>query len=163
MEFNGQWDLLNKNNTSSFPFDIGYLPIGPIMRSTTGGSGFCVSASTKYPEQCWEFVKTYTSKDVLETMVGRTGRGITARTSAMPTYLSAGGRATHPNVFIEQLGSSFNDRLSLAMFEFNDAYIRELEAVFSGQGDVRTALDKIAQATNVAVEEKWKNVARDIR
>lgn len=163
MQFNGQWDLLNKNKTSSFPFEIGYLPIGPTKRSVTGGSGFCVSASTKHPQQGWEFVKTYTSKDVLEVMVGRTGRGIPARTSAMPAYLSAGGRAAHPNVFIEQLGWSFNDRLSLAMFEFNDAYSREMEAVFSGQGDARAALDKVAQATNVAVEEKWKNITLDIK
>ena len=163
MQFNGQWDLLNKNKTANFPFEIGYLPIGGIKRSVTGGSGFCVSASTKHPQQAWEFVKTYTSKDVLEPMVGRTGRGIPARTSAMPSYLSAGGRAAHPNVFVEQLGWSFNDRLSLAMFEFNDAYTREMETVFSGKGEVRAALDKIAATTNAAVEEKWKNVTLDIK
>ena len=81
----------------------------------------------------------------------------------MPAYLMAGGRAKHPNVFVEQLGWSFNDRLSLAMFEFNDAYKREMEAVFSGTADARAALDNIAQTTNVAVEEKWKNVTLDIK
>ena len=163
MHFNGQWDLLNKNTNTSFPFEIGYLPIGDTKRSVTGGSGFCPSVSTKYPQQCYDFVKTYTSKAVLEPMVGRTGRGIPARTSAMPAYLMAGGRAKHPNVFVEQLGWSFNDRLSLAMFEFNDACKREMEAVFSGTADARAALDNIAQTTNVAVEEKRKNVTLNIK
>ena len=162
MNFNGQWDLLGKNKTSGFPFEIGYLPIGPTKKSVTGGSGFCPSASTKYPQQCWDFVKTFTSKETLEPMVGRTGRGIPARTSAMPSYLSSGGRASHPNVFIEQLSWSFNDRLSLAMFEFNDAYTREMQAVFSGTAEVMPALDNIAEATNTAVEEKWKNATLDI-
>ena len=155
MQFNGQWDLLNKNKTSTFPFDIGYLPIGTTKRSVTGGSGFTASAATKHPEAAWDFIKTYTSKDVLETMVGRTGRGIPARTSAMPAYLTAGGRATHPNVFIEQLGWSFNDRLALAFFEFDQSYQQELEPVFSGEGNVRDALAKIEATTNVAMDEKW--------
>lgn len=49
------------------------------------------------------------------------------------------------------------------MFEFNDAYTREMETVFSGKGEVRAALDKIAATTNAAVEEKWKNVTLDIK
>ena len=130
MHINGQWDLLGKNQTSDFDFDIGYLPIVDEKRTVTGGSGFCISTSTEHPDEAWDWLKLFTSGDVLADMVGRTGRGIPARWSATSAYLEAGGKAENPGVFIEQLQWSFNDRSVLAFFEFVDSYNRHLESIF---------------------------------
>jgi ABC-type glycerol-3-phosphate transport system substrate-binding protein len=155
MHVNGQWDLANKNATCNFPFDIGYLPIVKDKRGVTGGSGFCISASTKYKEEAWKWLKMFTSADVLSVMVGRTGRGIPARWSATPVYLEAGGRAAHPSVFIEQLKWAFNDRSVVAFYEFIDSYNRNLAPIFTnGEGDIGAALAKTEEETNAAMTEK---------
>jgi len=156
MHIQGQWDLQAKNAQCNFPFDIAYLPILKNKRGVTGGSGFCISASTTHRDEAWKWLKEYTSKEVLSVMVGRTGRGIPARWSATPAYLEAGGRAKYPSVFIEQLDWAFNDRSVVAYYEFIDSYNKHLEPIFStGQGDILAALDTIQTETNKAMDEKW--------
>jgi len=92
-------------------------------------------------------------------MVGRPGRGIPARWSATPAYLEAGGKAAHPDVFIKQLEWAFTDRSTLASFDFESSWARHYGAIYeTGEGDVATALATIAEETNKALQEKWKNV-----
>ena len=156
MQIQGQWALQGMNATVDFPFDIAYLPIIKEKRGVTGGSGFCISASTSHPEEAWNWLKVYTSGDVLAEMVGRPGRGIPARWSATPAYLEAGGKAAHPSVFIEQLKWAFNDRSVVAFYEFIDSYNRNLAPAFeNGEGDIAAALTTIQEETNAAMEEKW--------
>lgn len=163
MHVNGQWDLLNKNQTSDFDFDIGYLPIIDMKRGVTGGSGFCMSANTGNPEEAWTWLSMFTSGEVLSEMVGRTGRGIPARWSATPAYLEAGGRAEHPSVFIEQLGWAFNDRSVVAFYEFIDSYNRHLQPIFAtGEGSIEEALAVIEAETNAAMQEKWSSCTLNI-
>ena len=159
MEFQGQWDLQSKNAEVEANFDIGFLPLGKNKTTVTGGSGFCGSAQTKYPEQAWAFLKSYTSSETLAEMVGRPGRGIPARWSATPAYLEAGGKASHPDVFIKQLEWGFTDRSTLASFDFESSWARHYGAIYeTGEGDVAAALATIAEETNKALQEKWKNV-----
>jgi multiple sugar transport system substrate-binding protein len=156
MQIDGQWALQGKNATCDFPFDIAYLPIIKEKKGVTGGSGFCISASTKHPEEAWNWLKIYTSSEVLAEMVGRPGRGIPARWSATPAYLEAGGKAAHPSVFVEQLQWAFNDRSVVACYEFFDSYTRNLEPIFAtGEGSIPDALAKIQDETNTAMDEKW--------
>jgi len=158
MKIDGQWALQGMNATVNFPFDIGYLPIVKDKRGVTGGSGFCISGSTKHAEDAWNWLKIYTSGDVLSEMVGRPGRGIPARWSATPAYLQAGGKAAHPSVFIEQLQWAFNDRSVVAFYEFIDSYNRNLGPAFeTGQGDIAAALATTQKETNAAMDEKWAN------
>lgn len=159
MEFQGQWALQSKNAEVEFDFDIGFLPLGKNKTTVTGGSGFCASNQSKYPDQAWAFLKSYTSGETLADMVGRPGRGIPARWSATPAYLEAGGKAKHPDVFIKQLEWAFTDRSTLASFDFEASWARHYGAIYeTGEGDVAAALKTIAEETNKALEEKWKNV-----
>ena len=159
MEFQGQWDLQSKNAEVEANFDIGFLPLGKNKITVTGGSGFCASGQTQHPDDAWAFLKSYTSSETLAEMVGRPGRGIPARWSATPAYLEAGGKATHPDVFIKQLEWAFTDRSTLASFDFENSWARHYGAIYeTGEGDVATALATIAEETNKALQEKWKNV-----
>lgn len=90
MELQGQWDLQSKNAEVGFDFDFGFLPISEVQSTVTGGSGFCCSSGSEYPDTAWEFLASYTSTETLADMVGRPGRGIPARWSATPAYLGAG-------------------------------------------------------------------------
>jgi multiple sugar transport system substrate-binding protein len=163
MHINGQWDLLGKNQTSEFDFEIAYLPIIDIKRGVTGGSGFCISATTGHPDEAWTWLSMFTSTEVLSDMVGRTGRGIPARWSGTPAYLEAGGSAEFPSVFIEQLEWAFNDRSVVAFYEFIDSYNRHLEPIFtSGEGSIEEALAAVQDETNAAMDEKWANCTLSI-
>lgn len=163
MELQGQWDLQSKNAEVTFDFDIGFLPIGEIQSTVTGGSGFCCSNDTEFPDAAWEFLASYTSAETLADMVGRPGRGIPARWSATPAYLEAGGKAEHPGAFIEQLRWAFNDRATLASPQFNDSWSRHYGAIYdTGEGDIASALALIQDETNEALAEKWEGVTIDV-
>lgn len=163
MHIEGQWALMDKNRMCDFPFDMCYLPIIDTKRGVTGGSGYCISASTEHPDEAWKWLKMFTSGEVLSVMVGRTGRGIPARWSATDAYLEGGGRAAHPNVFVEQLKWAFNDRSVLAFYEFIDSYNRHLEPIFNtGEGSIPDALAKIEEETNAAMDDKWASCTLEI-
>ena len=163
MELNGQWSLQSKNAEVGFDFDIGFLPISEIQSTVTGGSGFCCSTGSEYPDAAWEFLASYTSTETLAEMVGRPGRGIPARWSATPAYLEAGGKAQHPGAFVEQLSWAFNDRSTLASPQFNDSWARHYGAIYdTGEGDIAAALETIQDETNEALAEKWEGVTIDV-
>ncbi len=163
MELQGQWDLQSKNAEVGFDFDIGFLPIDAVQSTVTGGSGFCCSNGTDYPDAAWEFLASYTSSETLAEMVGRPGRGIPARWSATPAYLEAGGKAEHPGAFVEQLQWAFNDRATLASPQFNDSWARHYGAIYeTGEGDIEAALALIQDETNEALAEKWQSVTIDV-
>ena len=158
MHINGQWDLMGKNQTSDFDFDVAYLPVIDDKRGVTGGSGFCISANTAHPDEAWAWLSRFTSGEVLGEMVGSTGRGIPARWSAAETYLEGAGKAENAGIFIDQLSWAFNDRSVVAFYEFVDSYTRHLEPIYaSGEGDIEAALAKVAEETNAAMEEKWSS------
>jgi multiple sugar transport system substrate-binding protein len=158
MMFNGQWAVGEVKRNVDFPFGITYLPEGKVKKVVTGGSGFAVSATTKHPDEAWQFVRSYTSKEVLDKMIGGTGRGIPARVSASKSYIDS---APTPNaaIFVEQLGYSFNDRSVLGFPEFNDAYGRNLEPIFgTGDGSILDALQKVQDTANKVLDDRWANV-----
>lgn len=157
MMFNGQWALGQTARGVDFPFDISYLPLGNEKKVVTGGSGFAISATTKHADAAWQFLRAFTSKEVLSKMIGSTGRGIPARLSAAQSYIDA---APTPNaaLFVEQLTYSFNDRSVLGFPEFSNAYTRNLEPIFNGGGgSVRDALTVIQDAANTVLDERWAN------
>lgn len=163
MKVDGQFALGQTGQTADFPFDIGYLPLGPEKRVVTGGSGFTISARTEQPEASWRWLKAFTSTEVLGAMVGSTGRGIPARISATDTYVNAAVDVENAGVFVEQLDYAFNDRSVLGYTEFEAAYNRLLEPIFnSGEGDIMQALTEVQELTNVVLDEQWATVEIDI-
>jgi multiple sugar transport system substrate-binding protein len=162
MRLDGQWALGQTSRNVDFGFDLSYLPIGKENRLVTGGSGFAISSTTKYPEAAWQFLKAFTSSDTLAKMIGATGRGIPARLSATQSYVDS---AVTPNaaIFPEQLAIAMNDRIVLGFPVFEDAYNRALEPIYnSGEGDVLEALKSVAATTDAELDKQWASVAIDI-
>lgn len=60
----GFWESTLFKNIKDFDWDVVMFPKGPtgIRRFGTGGSGYCILKSTKYPELSWEIVKLLTSE-----------------------------------------------------------------------------------------------------
>ena len=158
MLIDGQWALGQTARHVSFKFDVTYLPLDKVKQLVTGGSGFAISATTKHPDEAWQFLKTYTSVDVLSKMIGATGRGIPARISAQKSYVDA---AATPNaaIFPEQLTYAINDRSVLGFPQFQDAYNRALEPIYNtGEGDVLAALKSVEQTADKVLQEQWADV-----
>jgi multiple sugar transport system substrate-binding protein len=163
MMLNGQWQLGQTKRNVDFPFDISYFPRGKVQRLVTGGSGFAVSATTKHPEEAWQFVKAYTSKEVLSKMIGGTGRGIPARRSATQSYIDS---APTPNaaIFVEQLGITFNDRSVLGYPQFADSYNQNVEPIYqTGQGNMLDGLGRVEATANKVLDQQWANVKIDMK
>ncbi len=159
---NGQWALGQTTRGVDFPFDISYLPLHTEERVVTGGSGFAMSATTAHPEEAWQWLRAFTSTEVLAAMIGGTGRGIPARFSATQSYIDS---AATPNaaIFVEQLDYSFNDRSVLGFPEFVDSYTRNLDPIFNdGQGSILDALATVEADANTVLDEKWADVKIDI-
>lgn len=164
MQLEGQWALGQTTAEADFPFDIGYLPLGPNRQLVTGGSGFTISASTEHQDAAWRWLKAFTSSEVLAAMIGGTGRGIPARLSATQAYIDAAESVEFAAAFVEQLDYTFDDRAVIAYDEYYDSYNRALEPIFSS-GDVDAlpdALATIQEESNAALEAKWQDVVIDI-
>jgi multiple sugar transport system substrate-binding protein len=163
MKVDGQFALGQTGQTADFPFDIGYLPLGPVERVVTGGSGFTISASTEQAEASWRWLRAFTSAEVLAAMVGSTGRGIPARLSAAQSYVESAEQVEHAAVFVDQLDYAFNDRSVIGFTEFNAHYNRFMEPIFnSGEGSIREALGEIQELTNAVLDEQWEDVEIEI-
>lgn len=162
MMLDGQWALGRTTRAVEFPFDVSYFPLAQEKRVVTGGSGFAMSATTAYPEEAWQWLKAFTSPEVLAAMIGSTGRGIPARLSATQSYIDA---AATPNaaIFVEQLDYSFNDRSVLGFPEFLDSFARNLEPIYNtGEGSILDALAQVEAEANQVLDEKWADVKIDI-
>lgn len=157
MYLDGSFSLGTRVKTLKFPFDVSPFPIDKQPRIATGGSGFCISASTKHPDECWQWLSEFTSATTLRKMIGDTGRGIPARKSAADAFAAQFSTVKNAKVFVEELASTFNDRSVLAYNEFTDAFNRAMEPIFrSGNGDISAGLQTVATTTNKALTQKWQ-------
>jgi multiple sugar transport system substrate-binding protein len=162
MMLNGQWALGQTTRGVDFPFDISYFPLDKEKRVVTGGSGFAMSATTAHPEEAWQWLRAFTSTEVLAAMIGATGRGIPARLSATQSYIDS---ASTPNaaIFVKQLDYSFNDRSVLGFPEFLDSYNRNLEPAFNtGAANILDALATVENDANTVLDQKWADVKIDV-
>ena len=88
----------------SFEWDVATLPIGKAERRGTGGggTGWAAAATTKAPQQAWEFIKFITSKDaeLAEVAIGAT---TPARTSVVTSeqFLDPSKPPAHAKAFAD--------------------------------------------------------------
>lgn len=155
MAIEGQWVIRPYSQRAEFPWDVAYLPKGSAGRKLiTGGSGYAIASTTKQPELAWEFLKHYTSSDMLSKMVGLTGRGIPARRSSAWSFTSGNPVPEHRDVWIKQLAYTELMQIPFAYLKWYDEFQRALEPVMLlNQGTVSDALDKLKQKMDVILSK----------
>jgi multiple sugar transport system substrate-binding protein len=84
------WDIPTFHDLAAFKYDVAPWPTGPAGRHTGSfGSGFAGTATTKHPDEVWQYLSEYLSKDGMEFMWAKSGRGSPARDAAYQAFLDA--------------------------------------------------------------------------
>jgi len=84
------WDIPTFHDLAAFKYDVAPWPTGPEGRHTGSfGSGFAGTATTTHPDEVWQYLSEYLSKDGMEFMWAKSGRGSPARDAAYQAFLDA--------------------------------------------------------------------------
>lgn len=148
----GYWESNIFRGIKNFDWDVVMVPKGPtgIRRFGTGGSGYCVLKSTKYPELAWDIVKLLTGE---EAQIALTDIGLT-----QPSIKSiAEGPHFAGSPALPKNKAMLNDAIRYVVYEpfhskwreINELYLApELDLVFNGTETVKEAVKKIAPEAN---------------
>jgi len=153
----GFWESTVFKSIKDFDWDVAMFPKGPtgIRRFGTGGSGYCILKSTKYPELAWEIVKLLASE---KAQIALTEMGLT-----QPAIKSI---ALGPH-FAENLNpprnkGMLNEAVKYVIFEpfhvkwreINELHLTpQLDPVFNGTATAEEAIAKVAPEANMLLQE----------
>jgi ABC-type glycerol-3-phosphate transport system substrate-binding protein len=87
MSTDGPWQFVNIRSRMKDDWDVALFPKGKAGSiPQVAGSGFGISANTKFKNEAWQVVKFITSTDSLS-KVAKAGRGYPGRASAVPAFI----------------------------------------------------------------------------
>jgi multiple sugar transport system substrate-binding protein len=99
----GPWNFVNLRSKMKDDWDITFFPRGKAGSVPwVAGSGFGISATTKYKDQAWQALKWLTSTDSLS-QVAKAGRGYPGRQSAAPAFVHKDVPPQHQELIAEQV------------------------------------------------------------
>lgn len=115
----GHWFYGAFAGTKGLNFDIAPVPIGPggnkYSRTNIGGTGISIMAKTKYPEQCWRFVKFWAGLQG-QTAIAKSGLWVPALKSvgASAAYTKSNSAMAHATIFTDVLAKGYVHSLPIS-------------------------------------------------
>jgi multiple sugar transport system substrate-binding protein len=115
----GHWFYPAFSGTSGLNFDVAPVPIGPggskHSRTNIGGTGISILAKTKYPEQCWRFVKFWAGIQG-QTAIAKSGLWVPAlKNIGQSTNYTKGNPAmAHATIFTDVLSKGYVHSLPIS-------------------------------------------------
>lgn len=98
------WDIPSFHDLSTFKYDVAPWISGPAGQHTGSfGSGFGGTFTTQHPDEVWTYLSEYLSKDGMEFMWAKSGRGSPARESAYQAFLEAPIVPEHSQYFLDAM------------------------------------------------------------
>jgi len=142
MMVGGPWDMVNIKGTAKFDVGVVTIPAGDGGAvTTTGGSGFGVTASCKNPEAAAKAISLITGPDV-EGYLAESGRAFPARTAEQDKWYTnavAGSKET-----LEAAAPSGMPGYATSNWdEVNAAWLQGVVTVMNGDAPVQPFLDGI--------------------
>jgi multiple sugar transport system substrate-binding protein len=164
MHLDGPWQFINIDTNSDFDWDIAPMPAGAAGSVTSSaGSGFGISNSTKNPEAAWTALKTITSTESLKKLV-EAGRGFPARQSAVEAFESS---ETSPQnvalvrrVLNGEVGESRSYETTATWQEITVMLTRDFNPVFLGRQSVEETVKKVVPEFDRLLAEHQKLMER---
>jgi multiple sugar transport system substrate-binding protein len=141
------WGIPQMVTFGDFNWDVVPWPKGPVAQVTGSfGSGYGTTRDSKYPDQCWTYLREYLSKEGMEFMWGASGRGSPARLSAYQSYLDAETAPDHAQYYrdaLEKYAVTGHPYQTLAGGEIMDIFDRNTALIQTGDATVEQAVANI--------------------
>ncbi|MBN1871415.1 MAG: sugar ABC transporter substrate-binding protein [Candidatus Omnitrophica bacterium] len=153
----GFWESTLFKNIKDFDWDVAMFPKGPtgIRRFGTGGSGYCVLRTTRYPELAWDIVKTLTGE---KAQIALSEMGLTQpsrRSIAMGEHFAGNSKPPlNKGMLNEAVKYVIFEPFHIKWREINDLHLSpQLDLVFNGSESVEDAMAKIAPEADRLLSE----------
>ena len=151
----GHWFYSAFAGTKGLRFDIAPIPIGPQgaghSRTNVGGTGISISAKTKYPEQCWRFVKYWAGLQG-QNVIAQQGLWVPAlkNVGASNSYSKSNGAMAHARVFTDVLSLGYVHSLpiSKAWPDFSIPWGNMLTNIWEGKESAAGGLPGLDKTIN---------------
>jgi multiple sugar transport system substrate-binding protein len=151
------WDTPTFHANAKFNWDVAPWPKGSKGQKTGAfGSGYGITTDSKHPDQGWTYLASYLSKDGMEFMWGKSGRGSPARKSAYQSFLDSATAPKHAK-FFEDAQNTYADEgrpyTNLNAAQVLDILNRETDQVLRGTKTAKQAVqDMQTQADPVLAD-----------
>jgi len=153
----GFWESTLFKNIKDFDWDVAMFPKGPtgIRRFGTGGSGYCILKSTKYPELAWDIVKQLTNQ---KSQIALAEMGLAQpaiKSIAMGPYF-AGSSALPKNkgMLNEAVKYVVYEPFHIKWREIKELHlVPQLDLVFNGTETVEDVISKVTPEANKLLKE----------
>ncbi|MGH2412081.1 MAG: extracellular solute-binding protein, partial [Chloroflexota bacterium] len=115
----GHWFYGAFAGTKGLNFDVAPVPIGPggssHSRTNIGGTGISIMAKTKYPEQCWRFVKFWAGIQG-QTAIAKSGLWVPAlkNIGQSAAYTKSNSAMDHATIFTDVLAKGYVHSLPIS-------------------------------------------------
>jgi ABC-type glycerol-3-phosphate transport system substrate-binding protein len=154
----GFWESTLFKNIKDFDWDVAMFPEGPtgIRHFGTGGSGYCILKSTKYPELAWEIVKQLTNQKAQIALAEMGLAQPAIKSIAMGPYF-AGSSAPPKNkgMLNEAVKYVTYEPFHIKWREIKELYlVPQLDLVFNGTETVENTISKVTPEANKLLKEK---------
>ncbi len=154
MIIEGPWSLLSFKQFTDFEFDVSTLPLAPTggNESFIAGSGFGISANSKYKDEAFKAISVITGKETLKKLADK-GRAYPARDSAVQSFNDSSG-LEHVENFKEQGDNSKAYKTTPEFTEAENIIDQGLENIFFGNLEAEEALNAIQEKLDNEINSK---------
>jgi len=154
----GIWETPRFRNITSFDWDIVPFPKHPKkgLKTGTGGSGYAILKTTKYPDKAWELVKCL-SGDYGQSILADTGLAQPARMSiaASEHFAYDGKKPKNKKILLDSVKNVIYEPFHPRWNEIARKYIwPEIELYHLDNQSLETTLKKIVPAVNRELKQK---------
>ncbi len=152
MALTGHWFYPAFSNTDGLDFEVAVFPVGPhgtTAKTDTGSTGLAISNVTKYPDQCWEFVK-FAAGPEGQRIIAESGLFVPVLQSVgkSDSFLKAHTKIKNASVFIDAVPNSIQLPITPNWAKISDVWARETDAVMRGKATATDADARIEAAVN---------------
>ena len=150
MRFGGPWTYRGWIGKLNFEAPIANWPLGPTGKRISGsmGSGYPISATTKYRDETWAYMSELVGKDPERSILWqfiKTGLGTPIRFSAMKEFEKS--KFAPPNVAIVAPAEKYSvlgRPISPAKFDVDKIFTEERAALLKQEVGAKEFVDKVA-------------------
>lgn len=140
------WETPTYAAFTNFSWDVVAWPTGTKKSCSSFGSGFSITRDSKSPDASWTFLSEYLSKEGMEQVWGRSGRGSPARKDAYQSWIDSDIAPDNAKAFLTALDTyavTGRPYQTLAAPELGDIIGRNMTLLRSGEAQVADVIGTI--------------------